>query len=281
MKRAEAHAVVDAVWAFERPPLHKSGVQRHSEASECPVIAAEGALILVGHQDLAAELDGPTPPFGAGPRCDGLGEFKVEPGQGTDVRMERRLEIRVEEDASELGEKMRVTVQRVEQFRRKATFGTTSAKITDARPRTRTTLRRAHNPQAVIDQVVERIPGTGLAWRSELLEQTIKVLLGLREARRRTAIGLIAAQRMEEQERLVRRPLPIASPPAKLFDSLDPVHPPQRTTSCWTMTLRWWESAVPCSVAVPWEGEKQPLETEGDGDLLSSASSLASSLLEL
>lgn len=67
-------------------------------------------------RQLVAERGGTASTFGAS-RGDGrFGGFQVETGERADVRVERRLEVGVQQDACELGEQVRVAVQGIQEF---------------------------------------------------------------------------------------------------------------------------------------------------------------------
>jgi hypothetical protein len=72
------------------------GVEACGDSSEGAVVAADGALVLVGHQYLTAEGGGAATALGADRGGRSLGGLQVEAGETADVRVERRLEVRVE-----------------------------------------------------------------------------------------------------------------------------------------------------------------------------------------
>jgi hypothetical protein len=68
---------------------------------------AEGAAVAVGGEDPVTELAVPRPLLGSGERSGGW-RGEVEPDRVRDVRLERRREVLIEDDAGEAADEGRV-----------------------------------------------------------------------------------------------------------------------------------------------------------------------------
>lgn len=110
VQRAQAESVVDLVGPVERPPAHVRGLQPDRHRADAPVVAAEGALVLVRRQHQL-----PHPPVTLSARRrepPGLHCLQLQADSSAKFLMEWGREVQVEEHPRHPAEQRRLPLER-------------------------------------------------------------------------------------------------------------------------------------------------------------------------